>query len=264
VLIEASEDMEPTKIIDVTPENVQEETFFCIKDIKKPGFQSKRKWFEKQYKLGLRMKILKDNADKMIGFIEYIPVSDAWRPVLGHDFMFIHCMYVYPNKNKNKGYGSLLIKEVENEAKKKKMVGICAMASKGAWISDKRIFENNGFIQVDQRGRFELMTKKWEPKAIDPELIDWTANQKKYNGWQLVYADQCPWHEKSVFALLNTALDYGIDLKVNKLRSASEAKQAPSGYGVFSLLHDGELIEDHYLSATRFRNILKKELLQES
>ena len=264
MLIEASEDMEPTKIIDVTPENVQEETFFCIKDIKKPGFQSKRKWFEKQYKLGLRMKILKDNADKMIGFIEYIPVSDAWRPVLGHDFMFIHCMYVYPNKNKNKGYGSLLIKEVENEAKKKKMVGICAMASKGAWISDKRIFENNGFIQVDQRGRFELMSKKWEPITKDPELIDWTANQKKYKGWHLVYADQCPWHEKSVFALLNTALDYGIDLKVNKLRSASEAKQAPSGYGVFSLLHDGELIEDHYLSATRFRNILKKELLLES
>jgi glutathionyl-hydroquinone reductase len=173
-------------------------------------------------------------------------------------------MYVYPNKNKNKGYGSLLIKEVENEAKKKKMVGICAMASKGSWISDKRIFENNGFIQVDQRGRFELMSKKWEPITKDPELIDWTANQKKYKGWHLVYADQCPWHEKSVFALLNTALDNGIDLKVNKLRSASEAKQAPSGYGVFSLLHDGELIEDHYLSATRFRNILKKELLLES
>ncbi len=26
------------KIIDVTPNNVQEETLFCIKDIKSPGF----------------------------------------------------------------------------------------------------------------------------------------------------------------------------------------------------------------------------------
>ncbi|MDB4271052.1 YoaP domain-containing protein, partial [bacterium] len=93
---------------------------------------------------------------------------------------------------------------------------------------------------------------------------DWTTNQKKYKGWHLVYADQCPWHEKSVFALLNTALDYGIDLNVTKLNNANEAKEAPSGYGVFSLLHNGRLIEDHYLSATRFRNILKKELLQES
>ena len=155
-------------ITDVTPENVQEETLFCIKDIKKPGFNSKRKWFEKQYKLGLRMKILKDNADKMIGFIEYIPVINAWRPVTGNNYMFIHCMYVYPNKNKNKGYGSLLIKEAENAAKNEKMDGICAMTSKGAWISDKRIFENNGFVQVDHRGRFELLFKKWEPKAKDP------------------------------------------------------------------------------------------------
>ena len=251
-------------ITDVTPENVQEETLFCIKDIKKPGFNSKRIWFEKQYKLGLRMKILKDNADKMIGFIEYIPVINAWRPVTGNNYMFIHCMYVYPNKNKNKGYGSLLIKEAENAAKNEKMDGICAMTSKGAWISDKRIFENNGFVQVDHRGRFELLFKKWEPKAKDPELIDWTTNQKKYKGWHLVYADQCPWHEKSVMALLNTALDFGIDLNITKLSNATEAKKAPSGYGVFSLLHNGKLIEDHYLSATRFRNILKKELLQES
>ena len=253
-----------TNITDITPENVQKETLFCIKDIKKPGFNSKRKWFEKQYKLGLRMKILKDNADKMIGFIEYIPAINAWRPVTGNNYMFIHCMYVYPNKNKNKGYGSLLIKEAENAAKNEKMDGICAMTSKGAWISDKRIFENNGFVQVDQRGRFELLFKKWEPKAKDPELIDWTANQKKYKGWHLVYADQCPWHEKSVIALLNTALDFGINLNITKLSNANEAKEAPSGYGVFSLLHNGKLIEDHYLSATRFRNILKKELLRES
>lgn len=256
--------MNMTKIIDVTPENIQVETLFCIKDIKKPGFQSKRIWFEKQYQLGLRIKILKDDADKMIGFIEYIPLSNAWRPVTGNDFMFIHCMYVYPNKNKNKGYGSLLINEAEKEARNKKMVGICMMTSKGAWIADKRIFKNNGFIQVDQRGRFELLSKKWERIAKDPELIDWTTNQKKYLGWHLVYADQCPWHEKSVIALLNTALDFGIDLQVTKLSNAIEAKQAPSGYGVFSLLHNGKLIEDHYLSATRFRNILKKELLQES
>ena len=253
-----------TKIIDVTPENIHKETLFCIKDIKKPGFHSKRIWFEKQYKLGLRMKVLKDNADKMIGFIEYIPVINAWRPVTGNNFMFIHCMYVYPNKNKNKGYGSLLIKEVENTAKNEQMDGICVMTSKGAWITDKRIFENNGFIQVDQRGRFELLSKKWEPKTKEPELIDWTANQKRYKGWHLVYADQCPWHEKSVMALLNTALDFGIDLNVTKLSNVNEAKEAPSGYGVFSLLHNGRLIEDHYLSATRFRNILKKELLQES
>ena len=79
-------------------------------------------------------------------------------------------------------------------------------------------------------------------------------------GWHLLYADQCPWYEKSVFALLNTAHEHGIHLKVHKISTAQEAKNAPSGYGVFNLLKNGKLLEDHYISATRFRNILKKEL----
>jgi len=54
-------------------------------------------------------------------------------------------------------------------------------------------------------------------------------------------------------------MDFGIDLKITKIENAKQAKEGPSGYGVFSLLHDGKLIEDHYLSATRFRNILQKK-----
>ncbi|WP_282134916.1 hypothetical protein [Seonamhaeicola maritimus] len=55
-------------------------------------------------------------------------------------------------------------------------------------------------------------------------------------------------------------MDYGIDLKVSKINTVEEAKNAPSGFGVFNLLRDGRLLEDHYISGTRFRNILEKEL----
>lgn len=252
--------MDQFKIIEVTPENVQEETLFCVKDIKSPGFACKKNWFAKQYKEGLCIKILKGTDGKMIGFIEYVPASNVWRPVEADNFMFIHCMYVYSKKERKKGYGSLLIHEAEKEAKAKNMSGVCVMTSKGAWITDKSIFSKNGFNEVGKRGRFELLSKKWENAVPDPKLIDWTAQQAKYKGWHLLYADQCPWHEKSVEAILNTAMDYDIDLKITKLKTAQEVKNAPSGYGVFSLLHDGKLLEDHYLSATRFRNILKKEL----
>jgi len=252
--------MSSVKIIDVTPENVQKETLFCIKDVKNPGFHSKKRWFEKQHKEGLRMKILKDDTKKMIGFIEYVPASQAWRPVDASNFMFIHCMYVYSKKDRNKGYGSQLISTCEKDARAQKMSGICVMSSKGVWIVDRRIFEQNGFREIDKRDRFELLSKKWNPSIPDPKLIDWTAKQKKYKGWHLLYSDQCPWHEKSVTALLNTAEDFDIELKVKKIKNAQEAKNGPSGYGVFNLLHNGKLLEDHYLSATRFRNILKKEL----
>ncbi len=246
--------------MEVTPENVQRETLFCVKDITNPAFESKRKWFEKRHGEGLKLKILKNGNDQMIGFVEYTPAENAWRPVDAENYMFIHCMYVYSKKDRNRGYGTMLIREAEQEAINKNRSGVCVMTSKGSWIADKGVFEKNGFKQVDQRGRFELLSKKWEATALDPKLLDWTVQQKKYQGWHLLYADQCPWHEKSVEALLHTAMDFDIHLKVTKIETAKEAKNAPSGYGVFNLLHNGKLLEDHYISATRFRNILKREL----
>ena len=252
--------MNPTKIIEVTPENVKEETLFCVKDITNPGFENKRKWFEKRYKEGLRMKILKNADDKMIGFIEFVPAEYAWRPIDADNFMFVHCMTVYSRKDRNKCYGTLLIKEAEKVAKANKMDGVCVMTSKGAWIANKSIFENNGFKELDSRGRFVLLSKKWNDAAPNPSLLDWNTEQKKYQGWHLLYADQCPWHEKSVEAILNVAMDHDVHIKVAKINTAQEAKHAPSGFGVFNLLYNGKLLEDHYISASRFRNILKKEL----
>ena len=252
--------MKTVKIKEITPQNVREETLYCIRDITNPGFESKRKWFVKRYDEGLRMKILKDEANKMIGFVEYIPAYMAWRPVNAHNFMFIHCIAVYSKKNRNQGYGSILLKEVEKDAKSNGMVGVCVMSSKGAWLADKSIFEHNGFEVIAKKDRFELLSKKWDTAAADPKFMDWTAQQAKYKGWHLLFANQCPWHEKSVKAMLNTAMDFGIELKIKELKTVQEAKTAPSGVGVFNLLHDGKLLEDHYLSATRFRSIIKKEL----
>ena len=134
------------------------------------------------------------------------------------------------------------------------------MTSNGSWMTDKRLFEKAGYVKVDQKDRFELMVKHFTKNEQEPKFIDWTVEQKKFNGWNLVYSDQCPWHEKSVFALYETALDSGIDLKIKKLTTPKQAKKAPSGFGTFALLRDGRLLEDHYISQTRFRSILKKEL----
>ena len=240
--------MDTTKIIDVTPENVLEQTLFCIKDIRKPEFENKRKWFEKAYKEGLKIKILRDQTNRPIAFIEYVPAEFAWRPVDAENHMFIHCMYVYSNKDKKKGYGALLVKTCEDEAREKNMLGLCTMTSKGSWVADKRLFEKIGFVEAEKRGRFELLMKKFDKHSPNPKLIDWTLNQKKYKGWNLLYADQCPWNEKSVLALKDTAIEYGIDLQIEKIDSVQKAKEAPSGFAVFNLLHNGKLLEDHYLS----------------
>ena len=252
--------MNDIRITRVTPQNMMEESFFCVKDVLNPGFQCKKEWFEARYDEGLHLCIAKDLHGKSIGFIEFIPVSKAWRPVEGRNLMFIHCMYIYSRKNKNKGYGSQMIQHVEDVARSHGMAGVCVMTSKGPWIANRRIFEKNGYLLLDKKDRFELLAKKWDEYAQDPKFVHWSIYRQAYKGWHLLYADQCPWHEKSALVLKETAMDQGIDLQVRKISSAEEVRKMPSGFGVFNLLHNGKLLEDHYISETRFRNILKKEL----
>jgi hypothetical protein len=253
--------MNDLKLINITPENVMEHGLFCIKNVNNPEFALKKNWFLKSYEEGLRIKILHNESKKQIGYIEYIPADFAWRPVEAPGFMFIQCMFIYAKKDKEKGYGSFLVKACEEDAKKQNMKGICTMTSDGTFIANKQLFIKNGYSQVDKLERYELMVKKFDNKFDDPRLIDWTKDREKFQGWHLIYADQCPWHHKSVEALKEVAKSNGIDLKIKKLTNWQEAKKAPSGFGVFSLLYNGKLLEDHYLSATRFKNILKKELL---
>jgi len=210
--------MTSMKLIEVTPENAVKETFFCIKDTKRQGFKDKLKWFQKRYQEGLKIVILKSEENKMIGFIEYVPAKNAWRPVDAKNYMFIHCTYIYSKKERGKGYGASLIEHAEKEARVKGMDGLCVMTSTGGWLANKTIFEKNGFRQIEEKDRFELLAKTWNKKANKPRLFDWHSQQKQYKGWHLSYADQCPWSEKSVEAILEVAMNCGIDLKVSKIK----------------------------------------------
>lgn len=252
--------MTPARIINLKPESVAEHNLFCSRNPRAVGFQKKQLWFTDRYKEGLRIKILKDANSKDLGFIEYLPADAAWRPVSAPGYMFIHCVFVYPRKNLNQGNGSLLLQLCEEDADARAMAGVCVITSSGSWMADRQLFEKNGYKAVDQRGRFVLMCKKWDQLSAIPRLLDWEAQQKKYQGWHLVYSDQCPYHDKAAKVIQKTAREYGIEVSLTKLKTAREAKKAPSGFGVFSLLKDGKLLEDHYISETRFRNILKKEL----
>ena len=52
------------------------------------------------------------------------------------------------------------------------------MTSDGSWIADKRLFEKNGYHQVQQKDRFELMVKNFVETNDDPKFIDWSQQQK--------------------------------------------------------------------------------------
>ena len=246
-------------IIDVTSENVENAGVFCIKNKKAAGFKLKVDWFKDKINNGLKIKIVEDDQGKQLGFIEYIPSEKSWRPINAKNYSFIQCIVVTSKSMRSKGIASTLIQQCEIDAKKNGKSGICTMTSKGPWIANKDLFIKNGFQIIDQRGRFELLYKAINKKDPIPKLNDWTAAQKKYKGWNLIYSDQCPWHEKSITDLRESAKNNGIKLHINRIATPKEAQKGPSGFGTFALVKDGKLLSDHYISKTRFETIVKNE-----
>ena len=171
----------------------------------------------------------------------------------------IHCIMIYPNKYRSSGAASTLIHACVEDAKSKGLNGICTFTSKGPWIATKKLFEKAGFKIVDKKGRFELMSLKLIQEAQDAVFINWEDQLPNFEGWHLLYADQCPWHNKGVKALIKSAREKGIDLSVKKIESSHDAKNSPTGFGVFALVKDGKVLEDHYISKRRFETIIEKE-----
>lgn len=251
--------MENIQLINVTPDNLSEHGMYCNKNTKSEGYKQKVEWYSETYKQGVRMNIAVKKDGEKIGFIEWIPAEYAWRPVDAPGYMFIHCMYIYSNNDKKHGNGSQMVKKCEEAAKILGMKGVAVMTSKGAWIANKSLFLKNGYEVVDENGRFELCVKKFDEKSPNPKLLKWQENATSNKGWSLMYSYQCPWNCSSVEAMSKVAKEQEIDLKVSKITSAKDAQKAPTGFGVFNLLKDDKKLVDHYISKTRFLNIIKKE-----
>jgi hypothetical protein len=139
-------------------------------------------------------------------------------------------------------------------------LGVAAMVSDGPWMVGKGIFLKNGFVQIAERDRFQLVIRRLQ-EGPTPAFREISHIPAQYQGLNVVYSAQCPMLPKSVNDLVEMAALYGLDLKVTLLNSAEEAQNAPSYYGVFNLLWNGRLLADHYVSKGRFKNILRKEIL---
>lgn len=247
------------RIVTVNRENAGEIGFYCVQNRKSPGFHAKTGWFNGKQNEGVVIKIALNEKGKQLGFIEYMESEKAWRPVKANGYLFIQCILLLSKEARSQGIGSMLVKECVECARQSGKSGVCVVCSEGPWIAGKTLFMKNGFSVIESLGRFDLLALSFEDSVPSPRFIDWRLKLPKYEGWNLVYADQCPWHEKSVKDLLQAATDHNIELKVHKLSTPAEAQEAPSGFGTFALIRNGKLIEDHYLSRTRFENILRKE-----
>lgn len=247
------------RIIDVNESNIDDFGLFCIVNKKNPGYKAKYDWIHDRFQEGLKFKILIDQNEEQLGFIEYAPGEFNWRGISAPDYFVIHCIMVPAKKNRQLGIGSLLVESCLNDAIQNKKTGVAVLSGKGTWLAKKGIFMKNDFQVVGTYPpSFELLAIKFKA-GDDPSFI--AQEERNFDqGLYLNYANQCPWHYKSVNDVSAFCESEGINLKVSELTEASEAQREPSPYGVFHLCLGEKILADHYISQTRFRNIVGKEL----
>ena len=248
-----------TKIIEVTTNNIAEHPqTICFINPKQETYQSKINWLKEQFSNGLKIKLLYiENEKRPIGFIEYVPGEHCWRAVNAKGYMFIHCLWTNGKKYQHQRLGSFLIKEVEKDAKD--MLGVAVLTSDKAFMTNKNIFLKNDYKMISEYGKEQLMIKPFKDDNL-PSVNKWEDELVKYKDLTIVYSKQCPWVVRFIEEVKPILKKEKLEPKIIELKTPAQAQQAPSLYGVFNLIYDGKLLADRYISTTRFKNIIKKEI----
>lgn len=248
------------EIIDVDVSNIDETGFFCYMSKRKsPGYRKKREWLEKRFTEGLKIKMVHEIGGRTVGFIEYIPGEYAWRAVHAPGYLVIHCLWVV-GKGKGKGYGARLIEACLEDARQQGKQGVAMVSSDRVWLAEKKIFLHNGFEEIEQSPpSFQLLVHRFAdgPEPCFPQ--DWEDRQADFGpGLTVVRTAQCPYIEDATTKALEAAEARGLASRIVVLESAREVQEtAPSPYGVFSLVFDGQLLAYHYVLPKDFDKLLE-------
>jgi N-acetylglutamate synthase-like GNAT family acetyltransferase len=251
--------MAKVEIIDTSATNICDHEFCGFRDPKNEGHRRKSNWLKQRFAEGLKFKVLQVDGEDA-GMIEYIPGEHTWRPVEAPRYTVIHCIMIYKKKYKGRGYGSLLVENCVADAKRAKLHGVAVVTSSGTWMASGDVFRRCGFECVDTAPpSFELLAKKLR-KAPSPRFRGgWDRTLRKYgSGLTIIKSDQCPCIAKSTDDILQACKTLRIRPKVVELKNTSQARNVPSAYGVFNVIHDGKVVAEHPISGTRFRNIMRK------
>lgn len=196
--------------------------------------------------------------------LEYIPGEYAHRPVDAEGYMFIHCIFVgFRNEYKGKGHASSLIEECIKDAKNAKMQGVAVVTRKGPFMTHNTIFLKKGFQVVDCADPdFDLLANKFNVNSKNPKFkLNMTDNLKKYgDGVTIIRSVQCPYTEKNVNAILESAQNkFHLETNLIDLKDAYAVQHSPCAFGTFCIIYKGNIISHHPISNTRFENIMTKK-----
>ena len=155
-----------------------EDTFYrCLHDEipADPRVIEMRKAWRAQFQpRGHRAKVLKDDAGRVVGLTNYIPVEHS--PYEGRNLMAILCMWIHGydhlvGNQQAKGYGRFMLGEIEADARQSGMDGMVVWAKDyDAW-NPVGFYEHMGFERADQDGLDVLAWKAFNDSARRPAFL---------------------------------------------------------------------------------------------
>ncbi|MBN1813073.1 MAG: GNAT family N-acetyltransferase [Anaerolineae bacterium] len=250
------------EIITVDADNVDEQRFFCYKSKPKTeGYRRKLAWLRERFAEGMKIKIVYED-ERSVGFVEYIPGEVAWRAVEAAGYMVIHCLWVV-GKGKKKGYGSRLLEGCVRDARASGLHGVAMVTSSGNWLAGKKLLLKNGFEAVDQAPpTFDLLVKRFGDAPLPAFPTNWDERLGRYgSGLTIVRSDQCPYIESVTQVIRDAGAEFDLQTQVVELESCQAVQEsAPSAYGVFNVVYDGELVTYHWLGEKELRQFFDERL----
>jgi len=243
--------------INLDLENIENEHICCaIGDPKhQNGVNKKKEWIKSKLKDGHVFRKL-DARGK--AFIEYEPIEIAWVPIDGRNYEYIYCLWV-AGSYKKKGIARELLDYAINDAKKKKMSGICTLVSKKKkpFIGEKKFFEHFGFKMVDNIADYELVALSFDDNDV-PKFTNSARKMKIDNDdFTIYYSNECPYVEYEVKELANFANAENIKVNFIKIDSLEKAKNTPCIINNWANFYKGKFISNTILNANSLRKLLK-------
>lgn len=249
------------KIIDVTPENLAGEHICCaISDRKgETCVSSKKAWMTERFKDGLVFKKL-DVRGK--AFIEYIPAEKAWCPIDADGYMHIDCFWV-SGQFKGQGHANRLLAACIDDAKAAGKLGLTVLSSKKKmpFLSDPQYLKYKGFQVADTaEPYYELLYLPFEEGAPVPKFRD-CARQGRIDdkGMVLYYSNQCPHTDKYAPLIRELAERRGTSVRLVKLETTEQARNAPAPFTTYSFFYDGRFVTNEILGGKKFEKFMDEK-----
>lgn len=247
-----------TDFINLTTENLADEHLCCIIRSKKPhqGISAKKQWLSDRLNEGHVFRKL--NAKATV-FIEYAPLETAWVPIIGDNYYYIYCLWVY-GTNKGKGYGKSLMEYCLSDAKKKGKSGVCMLGAKKqkSWLSDQSFAMKFGFEVVDTTDYgYELLALSFD--GTTPKFTENAKKQSIENKELAIYYDmQCPYILQKIEIIKQFCDTQKIPVDLIKVDTLQKAKELPCVFNNWGVFYKGKFETVNLLDTSYLERILKK------